>query len=158
MFGLFGGIQLKLILAVIVIGVLTSGYFYVQSLRSDLQASLEAQQKLSDTVDAQAKVMAEQKKDMDRIHALNKKMSDDFAAANRELSSLEKKFKENATGQQRNFNALALQNPAALEEKINRGTRYALRCNELITGAPLEPEDDKNNICPDVIKKRKVAK
>jgi predicted nuclease with TOPRIM domain len=156
MFGLFGGIQLKIIIAVALLGIATTGYFYVQSLRHELQASLEAQQKLADTVDAQQKVMDSQKKDIEKMQVINKKMNEDFAAANREMSALEKKFKESSSGQQRNFNALAIQNPQSIEEKVNRGTKYALRCNELATGSPIESDDEKNNICPDLVKKRKA--
>lgn len=156
MFGLLGGIQLKIILAVLLLGALSTGYFYVQSLKHELQASIEAQQKLADTVDAQQKVMDEQKKDMEKMRQINKKMTDDFAAANKEMSDLEKKFKQSSSGQQRNFNALALQNPQAVEERVNRGTKFVLRCNVLATGAPLEPDDDKNTICPDLVKKRKT--
>ena len=83
-------------------------------------------------------------------------MNEDFAAANREMSALEKKFKESSSGQQRNFNALAIQNPQSIEEKVNRGTKYALRCNELATGSSIESDDEKNNICPDLVKKRKA--
>lgn len=156
MFGLFGGIQIKIIIALFVAGLLSTGYFYIQSLKNELQASMEAQQKLADTVDAQKKVMEQYTKDIERMSKLNEKLSSDFLSATKEMSSLEKKFKENSAGQQRNFNALAIRNPQAIEDKINRGTKYALRCNELATGAPLDADDDKNNICPDLIKKRKA--
>jgi len=155
MFGLFGGIQLKIIIVIALIGAATTGYFYIQSLKHELQASLEAQQKLADTIDAQQKVMDENKKDIEKMQAINKKMNEDFNAANREISALEKKFRETSSGQQRNFNALAIQNPQSIEDKVNRGTKYALRCNELATGSPWETDDEKNNICPDLVKKRK---
>jgi hypothetical protein len=52
--------------------------------------------------------------------------------------------------------------PTQTEIKINRGTKDALRCNELVTGSPLTTDElsgkVKNNICPELIASKIPAK
>jgi hypothetical protein len=53
---------------------------------------------------------------------------------------------------------MANKKPREIEERLNRGTKMALRCNELATGASLKSEDDKNTICPELVKSKKEVK
>jgi hypothetical protein len=57
---------------------------------------------------------------------------------------------------------MAAEKPSVVEDKINRGTKDALRCNELLTGSPLTQNEIsgkvRNNICPDLLPKPEVKK
>jgi hypothetical protein len=57
---------------------------------------------------------------------------------------------------------MAQEKPSIVEEKVNRGSKDALRCNELITGSPLTEDEAagkvRNNICPTLLPKPEVKK
>jgi septal ring factor EnvC (AmiA/AmiB activator) len=154
---MLGFVASKAMLMVVIAAVGSGGYFYVQSLRSQLQAAVEAQQKLEDAIAAKELVMKQVQEDIEKIRKLNADLNIKFSNAQRDVSDLEKKFQD-AQGRQRDFARAATQNPKALQDKINRGTQFALRCNEIATGSPLKPEDDKNNICQELIKSKKAEK
>jgi len=154
---MLGFIASKAMLMVVIASVGSGGYFYVQSLRHQLQAAVEAQQKLEDALAAKELVMKQMQEDIEKIRKINADLNIKFSNAQKDVSELEKKFQD-AQGRQRDFSRAAMQNPKALQDKINRGTQFALRCNEIATGSPLKPEDDKNNICQELIKSKKAEK
>jgi hypothetical protein len=84
-------------------------------------------------------------------------LSKQVGAADQAANNLSKKFTEDAEGRERNLAAMAAEKPSVVEEKINRGTKDALRCNELLTGAPLTDDEAagkvRNNICPELLPK-----
>lgn len=147
----------KSMLVVVIASIGSGGYFYIQSLRHQLQTSKVAQQKLEDVIAAKELVMNKMNEDLENMKKINEELNTKFANAKRDVTELEKKFKD-AQGRQRDFSKLATQNPKVLQEKINRGTQFALRCNEISSGAPLKPEDDANNICQELIKSKKAEK
>ena len=53
---------------------------------------------------------------------------------------------------------MANKKPKEIEDRLNKGTKMALRCNEIATGSPLKPEDNNNTICPELVKSKKEAK
>jgi uncharacterized protein HemX len=154
---MFGFIASKAMLVVVIASVGSGGYFYVQSLRHQLQAAVEAQQKLEDAIAAKELVMNKMKEDIENIRKINAELNTKFANAQRDVNDLEKKFRD-SEGRLRDFSKSAAQNPKALQDRINRGTKFALRCNEISSGAPLKPEDDANNICQELIKSKKAEK
>jgi hypothetical protein len=85
--------------------------------------------------------------DMRKMQDINKKVSEEFAKSQREVSTLNKKFEK--------FANVAKGKPTETEKRVNRGTQDALRCNELVTGAPLTKEEKsatiKNGICQDLV-------
>ena len=147
----------KAMLVVVIASVGSGGYFYVQSLRHQLQAAVEAQQKLEDAIAAKELVMNKMKEDIENIRKINSELNTKFATAQRDVHDLEKKFRD-SEGRLKDCSRAAVQNPKALQDKINRGTKFALRCNEISSGAPLKPEDDANNICQELIKSKKAEK
>lgn len=154
---MFGFIASKAMLFVVLAAVGSGGYFYVQSLRHQLQAAVEVQQKLEDSIKAKDLVMEKMREDIEKIRKINVELNTKFASAQKDVSELEKKFRD-AQGKQRDFAKAASEQPKAVQDRINRGTKYALRCNEIATGSPLKPEDDKNNICQELIKSKKAEK
>lgn len=154
---MFGFLASKAVVFVVLAAVSSGGYFYVQSLRHQLQAAIEVQQKLEDAVKARDLVLKKQQEDMENIRKINIELNNKFNNAQKDVTDLQKKFRE-SNGKARNLSDMANKKPKEIEERLNRGTKLALRCNELATGAPLKPEDDKNTICPELVKSKKEAK
>ena len=143
--------SIRIIIGVILVCIMTTGYFYIESLNSQLEAAAELQQKLEGVIDQQQQVMDRNDADMKKMQQLNKDLSENFTNTQQEANELRGKFdKMNLT---KSANSL----PTETEMKINRGTRDALRCNELVTGAKLTADEKsgkvQNNICSDAIKR-----
>ena len=155
--GLFGGGGASMMLPLILGGVMlaggATGYFYIQSLRMELQVAAEVQGKLTDAIAAKDLVMKTFREDLERQQNINKNMTDQFAEEQKAKNELEQKFRRVqllAEG--------AAKNPLVTETKLNRGTAYALRCNEISTGSPVIETDKSNTICQDIIKSRSDVK
>lgn len=144
---MFGGLQLKIIIALILISVISGGYFYIQALRGELAVAAEVQKKLEGVIEQQKLVMEKNAEDMRKMQEINQKVSEEFAKSQREVNALSKKFEK--------FANISKAKPTETEMRVNRGTRDALRCNELITGSPLTKEEKagtiKNGICSEIL-------
>jgi alkylhydroperoxidase/carboxymuconolactone decarboxylase family protein YurZ len=140
---------------IIIAGFLATGIIgsvvYIKLLRAELVIASQAIAKLEGVVDAQKLVMDKQAEDIEKIREISQDLGEQFATANREKVDLQKRLNE----QTKKIGSLALTQPKQVQELINLGTKYALRCNEIVTGAPLQLNDEKNNICPELIKSRK---
>lgn len=154
MFGL-GGIGLKVAIAAIAFSVITGGYFYIQSLRSELKLAAEVQAKLEDNIRAKDAAMDQMRRDVENMNRIQTDLNSRLRSAESTANELARRFNVDRNGNERNLNRTAGERPATIELAINRGTRDALRCNEIITGSPLTPEERsgqvRNNICPDLI-------
>jgi hypothetical protein len=147
--------SIRIIIGVILVSIMTTGYFYIDSLNSQLEAAAELQQKLEGVIEKQQEVMDRNEADLKKMQQLNKDLSESFTTTQQEANELRGKF------DRMNLAKSASSLPTETEMKINRGTRDALRCNELVTGARLTPDEKsgkvQNNMCADVIK-RAIAK
>ena len=144
---MFSGLQFKLIIGVILAAVLVGGYFYIQSLRSDLRVAQEEKVRLESIIKQQSLVLERNKQDIQKMQEVNKKIGDDFAKAQQQVAELNAKFEK--------FTKVIRSKPTETEKRVNRATNDALRCNEIITGSPLKDQERqatyKNSICQDVI-------
>lgn len=154
MFGL-SGIGIKIAIFLIVSSLATTGWFYVKNLQSELKLAAERQARMDDVINAQKQAMDVVQRDMARMQTTQRELNSkiqEAEAANREL---ENKFNRSSNGRQRNFAELANKEPEKVEESINRGTKDALRCNELVTGSPLTDDEKagkvRNTICPNLL-------
>lgn len=147
--------SIRIIIGVILVSIMTTGYFYIDSLNSQLEAAAELQQKLEGVIEKQQEVMDRNEADLKKMQQLNKDLSESFTTTQQEANELRGKFDK------MNLAKSASSLPTETEMKINRGTRDALRCNELVTGARLTADEKsgkvQNNMCADVIK-RAIAK
>jgi len=143
------GLSIKIAAASVLLGALVAGYFYIESLRAQLQVAAEIRDKLESVIDEQKVTLERQLKDIQIMQSINAEVSKKFADSQEELGSLKKKFSNDR------FSKLAKDKPSLLERKVNQGTVNALRCNELVTGAKLTKEEMqgtiKNSICADLI-------
>ena len=143
------GFGIKIAIAAILFSVISGGYFYIQALQGKLEAAAEVQQRMEGVITQQKMVMEQQQADMKKMQAINAEVAKVAQQAQNDVNALNRKF------QQRDLAMSAAKKPAEVEVRVNRGTKDALRCNELVTGAPLTPDElsgkVKNNICQNVI-------
>lgn len=154
MFG-FSAIGVKLAIVAIVFAVLTGGYIYVQKLHSDLRAAAVENARLEDSIKAKDAAMEQLKQDLENMNKIRSDLDLKLRDAEKEVIELEKRFNESANGKDRDIGLIAKEKANAVELRINRGTRDALRCNEIVTGSPLTNDEKsgkiRNSICPDLL-------
>jgi hypothetical protein len=156
------GMGIKVAIAAILFTVISSGYFFIKEQAAQLELAKEVQAKMESVIEKQGLAMDNMKADVERMGKVQQELSGSISAAEKDTKALAKKFTEDAEGRERNLAAMAAEKPSVVEEKINRGTKDALRCNELLTGAPLTADEQagkvRNNICADLLPKAEVKK
>jgi predicted phage gp36 major capsid-like protein len=143
------GLGIKIAIGVIILSMLGGSWVYIKALKAELQVAAEVQGKMQGVIDGQKAVMERQAEDLKKQQEINNDVNKKFADSQKAVGELQKKFEK------RNFDQLTKKKPDAVERLINRGTEYALRCNELVTGSPLTDEEKtgkvRNTICRDLI-------
>jgi len=149
------GFGIKIAIAAILFSVVSGGYFYIQALQGKLEAAAEVQQRMEGVINQQKLVMERNAADLKKMQNINVEVAAQATKAQQEVSALNSKLTKLDT-------IVAQAPPTQTEIKINRGTKDALRCNELVTGSPLTTDElsgkIKNNICPDLIASKIPAK
>jgi hypothetical protein len=149
------GLSIKIAIAAVLFSVVSGGYFYIQALEGKLEAAAEVQQRLEGVINQQKLVMERNAADLKKMQTINAEVADKAGKAEREVAALNNKLSKLDE-------VVAKAPPSQTEIKINRGTKDALRCNELVTGSPLTTDElsgkVKNNICPELIASKIPAK
>lgn len=148
--GITAAIRIIAILAIVVIGA--AGIWYVTGLRADLAVSQENTKKMAAAVELQKQVIEQMQADQKKIQELNQQLADTVKSQQKDMQSLADRFSTNADGTRRDLGEIAVQKPASVERAINKGTKNALRCIEIASGAPLT-EQEKNATKADEINK-----
>lgn len=151
---MFTGIQLKIVIALVCAGLGTGAWFYVQSLRSELEAGKIRESKYTEAIAAKEAAADKIRDDLIKMAQQQTELNSKLNEAQKSVVDLTQKFKD---AESRASAKNAIKDPGDTERRINRGTVSALRCNELLTGAPLT-EDEKsgkviNTICPELFPK-----
>jgi uncharacterized protein (UPF0333 family) len=149
------GLGIKIAIAAILISIVSGGYFYIQALEGKLEAAAEVQQRMEGVINQQKLVMERNADDLKKMRNLNIEVATQANRAQQELSALNSKLTK--------LDEVVVKAPPTQTEiKINRGTKDALRCNEIVTGSPLTTAEFsgkiKNNICPELIASKIPAK
>lgn len=142
---------LKLVGIVGIIGLAVIGYFYVQHLQDSLKLEKANNAVLLETVKSTKQTMDNLRVDVQAIQTGVTKMNGELAKSREDVKALDKKFTETKSGEKRNLENLAAKHPQLIENAINKGTKEAARCNQLVTGAKPEP-GEKNSLCPGLLK------
>jgi uncharacterized protein YoxC len=141
------GIGIKIAIAAILFSVVSGGYFYIQALQGKLEAAAEVQQRMESVIDQQKIVMEQTQRDLKLMNQINQDVAEKAQAAQNEVNNLSRKLSR--------LDGLSKAPPSETEMRVNRGTRDALRCNEIVTGSPLTSDElsgkIKNNVCNDLI-------
>jgi uncharacterized protein HemX len=147
---MFASIGLKVALALGLAGAVAGGWFYVQSLRSDLEAQQAQTARAMDVVNQQAATLDQLQKDIARVQTITTDLNKKMQAAEKSVRDLDTKFSQNSAGKPRDIGADAASKPDAVEKIINRASRDAIRCGELVTGAEPKPGET-NSQCPELV-------
>jgi len=122
---------IKMAIAIMLITGIAGAGVYVMKLRAD-NATLKANQiELEKGIEAQTKLIEQQKVDFEAIMESNKKLNVLVQTFKKDLDDLDKRFNK----KKRDFGKLAIQRTEAIERIMNKGSANAKRCVELASGA-----------------------
>ena len=156
MIGILPAIRMALIVTVVV--VVVGGLWYVTNLKADLATSEANNRQLVDATREQNMLIEQMKQDVSAIQKANSELQAQNEKQRRDVETLNSKFSK------RDFGALAAEKPEVVQRLVNRGTKNALRCAELASGAPLTDAEkaaktpmEANRECPSLIDRNYTA-
>jgi len=138
-------LQIKLILAIIVMIGAGGGYLYVNKLQKD-NATLKTNQiKLESAVEDNNKVIEQQIEDINKIRNTLEIVEQEKKKLEKDKDDLNKRLGKHDIGN------LAENKPGLVEKIINKASKNAQRCVEIASGSPLTEEElngTPNRECP----------
>jgi len=143
-------ILVPLILLLIIGGLGAGGYFYTQMLEAKLEAQEQKTQRALEVAEEQKVTMERMQADIQKMTEIQQELNTKIIAAEQNVVNLNNKFDTDSSGKARDIGRKAIEDPVKWSIKINRATKDALRCNELVTGAQPLP-DEVNGQCPDLV-------
>jgi hypothetical protein len=153
MFGI--GSIIKAVISLIIIIILAGGFWYISNLKADLAVSQMNNERLESGIKAQNELIDSMKKDIEAIQNINKELQTDNEKQKQDVKALADRFSIDASGQSRDFGAIAASKPGLIENKINRGTQNVFRCLEIASGSPRTEQElnaktvkETNRECP----------
>jgi FtsZ-binding cell division protein ZapB len=146
--GVLGAVKLAAITVILVL--LFGGLYYVSGLRADIAISESNNRELNSAILVQQSVIDLQQMDIQVIKAINAELSESNANLQKDINTLNTKFKVSADGQSRDFGSISRAKPKLIEKIINKASNNAMRCFELAAGAELEA-GEKNSECQELI-------
>lgn len=132
---LIGSSTIKIVAILVIVLVFAGGFYYISNLQANLAIAEMNNQKLEEGIKAQQQLMAQMQNDIKQIQNINSELQDLAEKQKEEIKAVSDKFNVNAKGEARDFGALAAAKPKVIERAVNRGTKNALRCLELASGA-----------------------
>lgn len=132
---------IRIVAGLLITAIVSAGLWYITNLKGDLVQARENQVKLEQSIKSQQELIVQMKQDLLDIQKSNRELNEIAARLRGDAEALSKKFRQDATGQGRDFGTLAKARPALVESLVNRGTKNALRCLELASGAPHTKEE-----------------
>ena len=152
---MFSRLALKMALILAIAGGAVAVRFYIKSLNTQLELAAEKQARMDDVINSQQMAMEAVQNNLKAMQEAQSELNGKLSEAEQGRRSLEVKFNQTKDGQTRNIGAMANKEPQRVEDSINRGTKDAGRCNEIISGSPLTQDEKdgkiKNSICPDLL-------
>ncbi len=155
MLGIIPLIRALVILATII--TVAAGGYYIINLKADLAISESNNAQLKAGIEEQKALMARMQADIATIQDANRQLADTAAQQRADVDALSRKFSQDAKGAPRDFGQFAAGKPELVERLVNRGTRNAMRCLELASGAPHTTEElaattssEINKECPSI--------
>ena len=130
------GPMIKAIAMLLMVIILAAGGWYVMNLKADLAVSEMNAKTLQDGIAEQQALMIRMQEDIKTIQETNSRLQNLTEEQKREVETLSRKFSQDAKGNPRDFGALAAERPELVERLVNRGTKNAMRCLEIASGAP----------------------
>ena len=153
MFNVFGVVKVLAYLGIVII--IAGGLWYVMNLKAELATSEANNKILENSISEQSQVIEQMKVDIAQIQRINEEVNAELGRQREEVKNLVNRFNVNARGESRDIGKIAVKKPRAMQRLINRGTKNALRCLEIATGAErtekeinAKKESEINRECP----------
>jgi len=138
-------LQIKLVLAIIVMIGAGGGYLYINKLQKD-NATLKTNQiKLESAVEDNNQVIEQQIEDINKIRNTLEIVEQEKKKLEKDKDDLNKRLGKHDIGN------LAENKPGLVEKIINKASKNAQRCVEIASGSPLTEEElngTPNRECP----------
>ena len=138
-------LQIKIILALVLLAGAGGGYLYVNKLQKDNAILKTNQIKLETAVAESNQVIEQQSKDLKKIRSTLKEVEELNDRLRADKDSLNKRLGKHDIGN------LAENKPGLVERIINGASKSAARCVEIASGSPLTEEElngTPNRECP----------
>ena len=138
-------LQIKIILALVLLAGAGGGYLYVTKLQKDNAILKTNQVKLETAVAESNQVIEQQTKDLKKIRSTLKEIDEQNAKLKADRDALNKRLGKHDIGN------LAENKPGLVEKIINKASDSAARCMEIASGSPLTEEElngTPNRECP----------
>ena len=138
-------LQIKIILALVLLAGAGGGYLYVNKLQKDNAILKSNQVKLETAVAESNQVIEQQSKDLKKIRTTLKEVEELTDRLQAEKDRLNKRLGKHDIGN------LAENKPGLVEKIINKASDSAARCVEIASGSPLTEEElngAPNRECP----------
>ena len=138
-------LQIKLIIAVVLMLGAGGGYLYVNKLQKDNAILKENQIKLETAVAESNEVIQQQTQDLKKIRSTLKEVEETNAKLQKDRDALNNRLGKHDIGN------LAENKPGLVEKIINKASDSAARCMEIASGSPLTEEElngTPNRECP----------
>ena len=138
-------LQIKIILALVLLAGAGGGYLYVNKLQKDNAILKTNQIKLETAVAESNQVIEQQSKDLKKIRSTLKEVEELNDRLQADKDSLNKRLGKHDIGN------LAENKPGLVEKIINKASDSAARCMEIASGSPLTEEElngTPNRECP----------
>ena len=138
-------LQIKIILALVLLAGAGGGYLYVTKLQKDNAILKTNQVKLETAVAGSNQVIEQQTKDLKKIRSTLKEIDEQNAKLKADRDALNNRLGKHDIGN------LAENKPGLVEKIINKASDSAARCMEIASGSPLTEEElngTPNRECP----------
>ena len=138
-------LQIKIILALVLLAGAGGGYLYVTKLQKDNAILKTNQVKLETAVAESNQVIEQQTKDLKKIRSTLKEIDEQNAKLKADRDALNNRLGKHDIGN------LAENKPGLVEKIINKASDSAARCIEIASGSPLTEEElngTPNRECP----------
>lgn len=130
---------------------------YISTLQRDLAVSENNNAVLEQSIQQQQEAIEQQEKNYKSIVAANQQIAKQMQENQSRIDALNNKFDQSSSGKARDLNGLALAKPKLVEKVINKASKNAIRCIEIVTGSPLTEQElavtkksEANNECPHI--------
>jgi hypothetical protein len=148
---------IKAIAALIIVLVIAGGLWYVSNLQADLAVAKLNAEKLEKGIEDQQAVIQAMEQDSKFQQEAYRQLNEELQAQQKAVQDLQSKFNQSANGDPRDFGFIASRKPKLIERLVNKGTRNAMRCLEILSGSPLTEKElaadtasKANSECPDI--------
>lgn len=116
-------------------------YWYYQDTQKALRTYAENQGKLQNAVQLQEETNAALVRDLKNMQQAFTQLTTEFEEARKQVENVEKLFVQGTDGRDLSVGERAIEDPAYIQNVLNKGTTELFRCFEILTGAPVGDED-----------------